>query len=292
MDCNWAGGNLDAYLLGALDASDRQLMGEHLQGCRSCSLLVQEDGETMARFALTAPRLAAPARVKERLLARVDADLRAYKAAQLRKAALGYLVELGRTFRAYSARIGAAVLVVGLIFGGFLFNDQMEQLAKYNQKLNERLDAVSERNDELAGLLDGMAARESQVVQMVKDQRYFTYEAIRLSIAPGTTVNMLWGTGWTSDARGMIVYSRYGTYGLLLAYNLPPLTDEQVYQVWLVRDGVRFGAGQFTVDSTGFGYVVIIPTIPFAESEGVGITIQPIEGSADPTGTNVLKGDL
>jgi len=46
------------------------------------------------------------------------------------------------------------------------------------------------------------------------------------------------------------------------------------------------------VDSTGYGQTVIIPVAPFWEFEVAGITIEPAGGSIDPTGVNVLKGDL
>ena len=50
--------------------------------------------------------------------------------------------------------------------------------------------------------------------------------------------------------------------------------------------------GLFTVDSTGYGQAIVIPIIPFAEVDAIGITVEPEGGSLDPTGANVLSGDL
>ena len=86
--------------------------------------------------------------------------------------------------------------------------------------------------------------------------------------------------------------SQTSTNALLLVVDLPLLPADKVYQVWPMKGRAKYNSGWFTVDSTGYGQTVIIPVAPFWEFEAAGITIKPAGGSVDPTGVNILKGDL
>ena len=88
------------------------------------------------------------------------------------------------------------------------------------------------------------------------------------------------------------MFSYTSNRGLLLVTDLPVLPSDRIYRVWLMRNGVKYDAGWFTVDPLGYGKTVIIPFAPFTQFDGMGITIEPRGGSGVPTGVNVLKGDL
>ena len=77
-----------------------------------------------------------------------------------------------------------------------------------------------------------------------------------------------------------------------MALDLRTLPANNVYQVWLIKDGRRYDGGHFTVDASGYGQTLIFPYPSIAEFERIGITIEPLGGSSGPTGTSVLKGDL
>lgn len=292
MDCSKAEELFVPFLLGALESPEREELSDHIETCPNCSNELQLDGETVAQFAYAVPQLEVPSGIKENLLARVDADLRPslIKTATKRFQQVWSITE--RTLFAQTARAVASVLLLGIIFGGVWFNAKISHMSKENQELAERIKAVAEENQGLNGQLEEMTARESQVIDMVKDQRLLTYEVIRLSAAPGTSVNTLSGTGWTAEARGVMVVSRTGREALLLAINLPPLPADKVYQVWLIKDGQRHNSGLFHVDSTGYGQTVIIPYGSITEFEAIQITVEPSGGSIDPTGTSVMNGDL
>ena len=51
-------------------------------------------------------------------------------------------------------------------------------------------------------------------------------------------------------------------------------------------------ASFLSIDRTGYGQTIIIPYLSVADFDGIGITIEPASGSADPTGESVLQGDL
>ena len=278
MDCKEAEELFVGYLLGALDPTERSAMDSHLDTCRVCSLKLQADGETVARLAFAVPQSDVPPQVKHQLLSRIDHDLRHESRANWGVRLSNILGALGRNVVPHAGMAMASVLLLGLVLGGFWFDS--------------RLDEISEVNEELRGQVAAAADTEASVMEMVKEQRSLTYEALRMSAMPGTSINMLWDTHWPSRARGMMLVSRTGTQALLLVLNLPPLPPDEVYQVWLIKDGQKHDVGTFTVDSTGFGQTVIIPVAPVRKFEAIGITVEPAGGSTGPTGINVLQGDL
>ena len=126
----------------------------------------------------------------------------------------------------------------------------------------------------------------------IKTQQDMTYKAPLMFANPGSSVNLLRGDGAWTSARGVMMVSQTGTDALLLVVDLPPLPADKVYQVWPMKGQAKHNAGWFTVGSTRYGQTVIIPVAPFWEFEAAGITIEPAGGSVDPTGVNILKGDL
>ena len=52
------------------------------------------------------------------------------------------------------------------------------------------------------------------------------------------------------EATGMIIISLDGEHGTLVVDRLPVLSEEQQYQLWLIRDGVRTSGGIFSVEDT------------------------------------------
>ena len=277
MDCREAEEFYTPYLLGALEPRDRRLMDAHLEGCRECSLKLSGDGETLARFAASVPQLEVPSRVKQRLFSRIEREAAFGWLAELSHALMGLSAALGRSLESHAAKAVAATLVLGLVLGGLWFNLRLNQLSDDSRVMSAEIEYVTER--------------EEQVMKMVSDQRYFTYQALRMSVTPGTAVTMLSGTG-APRATGMIMMSGGSNKALLVVVGLPPLPRNEAYQIWLIKNGQKYSAGLFSVDSTGYGQAIVVPLNPFTWFDGVGITIEPAWGSDGPTGTNVLKGDL
>ncbi len=278
MDCSRAEELLEPYILGALDARERESMEAHLETCDACTSRLASDGDTLAALALAAPQLEVPAVVKQRLLVRIDTDLaRRRSSGGLYARAAAALGGLGRSFapRAGMALTSALVLVV--IFSGVWFNT--------------RLNDVSEDAEDLSQQVADADAHDEEMLKESRSQRYALYEALRMSTT-GSSVKLLSGTDRSSKARGMIMVSSSGTEGLLLVVNLPPLPEDKVYQVWLVSRGRKHASEIFEVDSSGWGYAIVLPVIPFTLVDTVEITVEPSDNGASPTGSGVLKGDL
>jgi anti-sigma-K factor RskA len=154
--------------------------------------------------------------------------------------------------------------------------------------VDELLSDVMNEQSDLASQVQTVAQNESEMMDIVKEQRSLTY----MAATPNSSVNMLWSSQQSASARGMMFMSSDGRIGILAVLDLPPLPDDLVYQIWLIKDGMRTSIGTFTVDASGYGQTVIQLVAPVGEFDAIGITVEPAGGSSDPTGDQVLVGDL
>jgi anti-sigma-K factor RskA len=90
------------------------------------------------------------------------------------------------------------------------------------------------------------------------------------------------------EATGQIIISKDGEVGMLAVAHLPVLEPEYTYQVWLTQNGQRTDGGTFSVNQQGYGMLHIVAPESLLECE-VNITIEPAQGSIEPTGTTVLE---
>ena len=299
MDCNEAEELIAPYLLGGLDSKERALLEPHLKTCPTCGRSLREAGDAVVGLAMGVPQLEAPPHIKQRLIARIEAEARSGRLTHLVSTLARVPAGLGRALMAHPVRAAAPALVLGLVFGGLWFDGRLTQISDDNKEMSGQLAAavetdtgLSQKVEEMNVRLADAEERDASVMEVVQSQRAITYEALRMSATPGTSVKMLWGSEPSPSARGMVVVSSTGVQGLLLVLDLPRLPSDQVYQVWLMKNGQRYSAGVFTVDSTGYGQAVIIPVMPFAEFRGIRVHVAPPGGSPLPEGTSILKGDF
>lgn len=90
------------------------------------------------------------------------------------------------------------------------------------------------------------------------------------------------------EATGQIVISQDGEVGALTVAHLPVLEPGYTYQVWLIDKGQQSSGGTFMVNQQGYGMLAISSSVSLLECE-VSITIEPLQGSPEPTGEPVLQ---
>ena len=93
-------------------------------------------------------------------------------------------------------------------------------------------------------------------------------------------------------ATGFVLISANGDDGALIVDGLPPLGEDQEYQLWLIRDGERTSGAVFSTDERSYAGMRIRAPRSLLDYSAVGITIEPAGGSAYPTGAQVLRGTL
>ena len=115
---------------------------------------------------------------------------------------------------------------------------------------------------------------------------------LRSQAARTMRVVNLSGTKIAPQATGLIVISLDGEHGTLVVDHMPGLPENQEYQLWLIKDGVRTNGGVFSVSKDGYGSLWVKSPQPLASYSAIGITIEPKGGSPGPTGEKVLGGSL
>jgi anti-sigma-K factor RskA len=92
-----------------------------------------------------------------------------------------------------------------------------------------------------------------------------------------------------SNASAQVRWDPESQVALLYANAFPPLQPDQVYQLWLNRDGVRQSGGLFTVDEDGAGLLLFPVDGPLDTLDAMGVTQEPAGGSPGPTGQPVVR---
>ena len=116
---------------------------------------------------------------------------------------------------------------------------------------------------------------------------------LEVATAPGGMRAVpLSATNTVPGATGFVLMSADGDDGALIVDGLPPLGESQQYQLWLIRDGQRTSGAVFSTDENHYGGTRIRAPRSLLEYSAVGITIEPVGGSPQPTGEQVLAGLL
>ncbi len=324
MDCREGRDLIAPYFLGSLEPEERSLLEEHLDACSECNAEVLEAGEAATVLALSVEQVPVPASVKEGLFARIEAESRLRPAAPEARGPSLLARILGSGPLTHPATALASVLLVVVVGGGVLFNARVDGVVRENDALRDQLGVMATASAQTTARLDATLAElaeEQKVIatagaqttarlddtlaEMAEEQETIatnlrtvaaavaeTTAGLDNRLAQTVSVNVLEGSGQMSNSRVMVLMTDQGAVALLAALDLPPLPPDRVYQVWLVRGSLRYSAGIFTVDPSGFGQTLIRLVGPLGEFDAIAITIEPRGGSQWPTSTTVLRSDL
>ncbi|MGQ0602918.1 MAG: anti-sigma factor domain-containing protein [Anaerolineales bacterium] len=116
---------------------------------------------------------------------------------------------------------------------------------------------------------------------------------LEIATAPGGMRAIpLNATDTAPSASGFVIVGVEGRSGALVVDQLPPLSPEWQYQLWLLRDDQKTSGAIFSTDESGYRGVRIEAPSSLFEYAAVDITIEPVGGSPQPTGAQVLSGPL
>ncbi|MBI4594302.1 MAG: anti-sigma factor, partial [Candidatus Rokubacteria bacterium] len=163
---------------------------------------------------------------------------------------------LRRAWRRWSAATAAAMVVGGLLAGGWV-------AARYEARLGQAV-------RELSALRERVVA-EQAIVVLLRD--------------PATQVVALRGLGPSPAARGRVIWHETAG-GRLVVANLSPAPAGKIYEVWTIRGGAPGPAGVFQVDARGEAVHRIAPA--GGPVDVFAVTLEPAGGGPAPTGPRVL----
>jgi anti-sigma-K factor RskA len=93
----------------------------------------------------------------------------------------------------------------------------------------------------------------------------------------------------TSPLRCRIVLFPNTPSAVMIAQNFPVLEEGRTYQMWIRRDGGVVSLGVFDVDGFGSGMLTFPADILSSSFESIGVTIEPLGGSSEPTSPSVVR---
>lgn len=252
---------LAPYVLGALDALDRRPVEDHVQACAPCAQLAREYQTIASSLAYGVSLAEPPPSLKERTMAQVAVMPQAARPPAPSPSRWQRLWEwLDVFFRPHAAAValaGALGIAALAIWVGVL-----------------RTEISNERS--------ATQAMARTLEQQQQTLAWATTPAVRKYAMDGTESAP---TAWAT-----MLYKPAYEEAMLVAGDMPALPSTKVYQLWLVRDGVRTSGGTFTVDANGRGQVLVRAPLPITSYQSMGVTVEPMGGSPGPTGARVLRG--
>lgn len=102
----------------------------------------------------------------------------------------------------------------------------------------------------------------------------------------------LQNTDAAPSASGFVVIGADGDNGVLVVDELPALDAQREYQLWLVHNGSNTSGAVFSVDESGYRGMRIESPQSLLVYSSVLVTIEPVGGSVEPQGEQVLAGSL
>jgi anti-sigma-K factor RskA len=248
-----------AYVLGALEPHEQAAAEERLAADAAFRAAVDEARAVAELLPLAAPALTPPLDVRQRLFMRLNQA--APVTNPVPTGAGGALPPVRRGwFRWWQPLlVAAAGLALALLVGS---------LGMVRQELQTQ-SAQVER-------LTPKATQAAEVVTMM--------------FSPAATAVPLRPPAPQPAPEGRLLIDHYQGRALLLVRQLPPAPPRQAYQVWLAaaREARPTPAGTFRVDGDGVGILPLPLPGSWAEIRRLWVTVEPEEGSAEPTGQPVL----
>jgi anti-sigma-K factor RskA len=252
-----------AYVLGALDAAERQAFEAHVRTCVACA----EELRSLQPIAAALPRAVTqhtpPPELRARVLkaatgaapgaATADAPRRAQGIAWLPLAA--------------SVAVAAGLGAYALQLQGRIAN------------LETRLTNAETRA--------AAAERDTIEARRVADDAQIAYvilaapDAVRIDLSGKGSASASTGRAMWSRARGMV----------FTASNLPAAPEGKVYQVWVLSGDTKLSAGLLTTDASGRGAAVFQTSPNIPPPTAVAVTLEPAGGVPQPTGEIHLFGE-
>ncbi|MCX5139138.1 MULTISPECIES: anti-sigma factor [unclassified Streptomyces] len=235
-----------AYALHALPDSERREFERHLGDCEACSVEVRELSETATRLGL-AVSAAPPRELRERVLQEI-ATVRQEPPSGGHRART---TSAGRTTASRTSRWPkfalAASLAAAAGFGGIaVWQNQEAQEARQDSR------AAQQESDQLAQVL---AAPDAQT-----------------------------RSGSLEDGgKGTVVVSKSQNRAVFLASGLAEAPAGKVYQLWFDDDGTMRSAGLMQASGTSPTTYASLLDGPVDQATGMGVTVEPAGGSAQPT---------
>lgn len=245
--------DLALYALEALTGEDRARLEQHLAGCASCRLELEQLRGDTALLAMSAAGPRPPQRARQRLLDAVAREPRMQAAPQ------------SAARRSWWGWLGWAATAAVVLFALSLWRE--------NSALKEMLTSASERASESTRQLEELRRVAAPILE--PETQRVTLVSAKAPVQP----------------QGKAFYLRKRNSLVFIASNMPSLPPQKAYELWLIpTSGNPVPAGIFKPDAHGSATVVNPPLPPGMEAKAFAITMENETGATTPTMPILMMG--
>jgi hypothetical protein len=251
-DCDQLAELLPAYTLGATDDAETRLVESLLEKCPEYQAELIDYTALSQRMLFAAPPAQTPAALHDKIMAAARGETSASPSLRVIPKP-----QSRSRLLAGIAVAAAALLIVTNIFWVTRYNDLQS-----NQ--GEMLTLLEGQTDILAALRRGNVQR----LELAS-----TVEGGEASFA-----TILWSPDFDT--------------AVLFSEDLPALSPDRAYQLWMLGGEDRFSAGVFSVDERGQALLVFQTPRAIDQFDALGITEEPAGGSPAPTTNPIAVGRI
>jgi anti-sigma-K factor RskA len=265
-----------SYAIDALDPTDRRAFEAHLSTCARCQAELAELRRVVAGIGMATEPVAPPAALKARTIAYAtgrSADARAPASAPARPVPVP-MPKPSPRLQIMPWLVAAAAVVIAVASG------------LYALSLRSRISAL----EQIATAASAQAERLRKELISLRSNSEVLTQTVRIISAPDVRHVILKGQGTAPDATGRAVWSPAN--GLVFnAEQLPSITPDRVYQLWVIVDGKPVGLTTFRPATNGSASVIVPLPAGIGTPKAVAVTNEPApNGSPAPTSPILLVG--
>jgi anti-sigma-K factor RskA len=255
---------LEAYALGALDATERAALEAHLAaGCPDCTKALEEARYLVSQLAFLAPPAEPSEMLRARVLRTVRAEAREARPTETARSA---------TSIPYWLWLGVAALLLLSVYSTWDARKLQQEVAEVNQRAAAELKQREQLQQELT-----VAKHEARILTDPASKKI----AIMPSDKQMPMIEAMW-------------HPELGIY--VTAQKVPIPKGNRVLQLWLIpkAPGAKpMPSHTFWPDANGkIGMMVDDPPEVMAETKALAITEEPAGGSLQPTSTPIWMGGI
>ena len=293
------------YAIGAMDAREAADFERQVAASADLRKRVAEEKAATSAFLLSTPPVAPPPALKNKVMAQIGADI----AKQAMRAQPAPRVGARDVWRYLLGGLSAAFAALALVFGLNWYNTQA-QLAQVRNTLSDVQAQVLVSEARTAQLTNDLAQARADLdqakVTIATTEANASHVQTDLAVAQAKVdqasnelvmsqrelsvlhQNIVRTTALPASKAGFesgaihVFYSPDGKTALITVTNLPKLSADKTYQVWLIKGNERLPSNVFNVGEDGTGRLVVQSNEPFSAFQNLGVTIEPAGGRPTP----------
>jgi anti-sigma-K factor RskA len=265
--------DLPLYAVGALTSEESKQLERHLAECPECREELRSFKEAASQIAMAVEPQAPPARVRQQLLARLDAGRSEAPVAEPTAAPLKPVrdrkeVRKPRGWDAWFWVPAFATACLAIVSVGLWREDRaLFRELRQQEQLTSQLEMNQRVLEKARALIDTLTAADAQHVTLA-------------------------AAGAKPQPEAKAVYSSQQHSLVLLAGNLNPLPANKTYELWLLpaSGAPPIPAGTFQPDARGSATLVLSQFADGAAAKAFAVTIENAPGATTPTMPIILSG--